>query len=103
MEHCVDAAARLLAGMKHVGWSYELEWRYGWTEKEDTSDKFVDLPIPAGSLVEITAGCRTNVELFRRYHELASGINPNVKCFKMSPHPSEFKLVKEPFDPPSPA
>lgn len=86
---------------KHEHWEYEKEWRY---IREDTIAErmFVDIEYPPEALTEIVSGYRTDPADFDYLLHLARKINPDIKCSRMSPHESGFKLVKSPYEPTAP-
>ena len=84
---------------KHIDWAYEREWRFSTRVPQPTESDYSDFGLPSGALLEVVAGYRTDSADFDYLFHLACKINADIKCSKMSPHPSEFKLVKTEFDP----
>lgn len=90
----LEGEEREWALTKHADWHYEREWRFVWIAPPGTLGDHEDFPFPRNALVEVIAGCRTDPARSTELLALALAIQPQVKHFRMSIHPSRFDLVK---------
>jgi hypothetical protein len=85
---------------KHTDWYYEKEWRLVCKADANTNGQHEDIAFPAKALVEIASGCRAERldSSSSKLLDLARNIQPKVRHYSMSPHPSRFALVKKQSD-----
>ena len=91
---CLDGDEREWALTKHTGWQYEHEWRFVWIDRPGTLGDYEDCPFPQNALMEIVSGCRNDLNQSKELFALALAMNPGVRQYRMSEHPSRFELVK---------
>lgn len=82
---------------KHSGWQYEQEWRFVWNAPPGTEGEYAHYSFPPHALAEVVMGCRTDKTKAAELRALAQKLQPRVRFYQMSKHPSRFELLKTEF------
>lgn len=90
----LEGGERVWALAKHADWQYEREWRFIWITPSGTPGEYEDYSFPNAALVEVVSGCRTGTGHSAELVALARAIQPQVRHYRLSPHPSLFELAR---------
>lgn len=81
--------------IKHEDWEYEAEWRVLMYLPKREECRYRDVPFAPKSLVEVVAGCRTDMDVFGGVRHLANRCNPEVNFFQMEQVHQKLQFQKK--------